>query len=141
MKLTRVLVCVIFLLSYVAAQEVAEAKAATEGAAAETADTTADEEAAAEPSKTDGKEEEIQPVHPEAAELPAQSGPFIDLLGPTLLSLEMTSETTATLHEHLTNDALQGKKVVGLYFSADWCGPCRQVSVFASIHGIADLFM
>ena len=49
-----------------------------------------------------------------------QAGPFIDLLGPSLLSLEMIDETTAQFQQHLTNDALQGKKVVGLYFSADW---------------------
>lgn len=57
---------------------------------------------------------------------PVQSGPFIDLLGPTLLSLEMVDETHAQLASHYTNDALRGKSVVGLYFSADWCGPCRQ---------------
>jgi len=59
-------------------------------------------------------------------EVPVQTGPFIDLLGPTLYSLEMVDERHAAMKEHYTNDALRGKKVVGLYFSADWCGPCRQ---------------
>ena len=55
-----------------------------------------------------------------------QTGPFIDLLGPTLLSLEMVDETHAQIHAHATSEVLQGNTVVGLYFSADWCGPCRR---------------
>ena len=132
MKFIRVCVFVISLLSYVAAQAVTEADTATDGASAvDTTEIMADEEVA-ETSTVDQNEQETQQIQSEEDELPIQSGPFIDLLGPTLLSLEMTSETTATLNEHLTNDALQGKKVIGLYFSADWCGPCRQVSVTSS---------
>ena len=55
-----------------------------------------------------------------AAPPPAQSGPFVDILGEVLLSLEMVDETHAQVHQHYTNEALSGKKVVGLYFSADW---------------------
>jgi hypothetical protein len=54
-----------------------------------------------------------------------QTGPFVDLLGHQLYSLQMIDETQAQLVPQYTNDALKGKKVVGLYFSADWCGPCR----------------
>lgn len=57
---------------------------------------------------------------------PKQSGPFIDILGAKLLSLKMIDETRAQIVEHYTNDALANKKVIGLYFSADWCGPCRR---------------
>ena len=51
---------------------------------------------------------------------PPQSGPFIDIFGEVLLSLEMVDDTHAQVHQHFTNEALGGQKVVGLYFSADW---------------------
>lgn len=53
------------------------------------------------------KTEEIKPSSP-----PVQKGPFIDLFGPTLLSLQMVDETHAQLEQHLTNEALSGKSVV-----------------------------
>jgi hypothetical protein len=51
---------------------------------------------------------------------PVQSGPFIDLFGPTLLSLKMVDATRAQIVSNYTSDALRGKSVVGVYFSADW---------------------
>lgn len=70
------------------------------------------------------KEGEVEDAKEEQP--PVQTGPFIDLFGESLLSLEMIDEKQAQLHSHYTNEALSGKKVVGIYFSADWCGPCRQ---------------
>jgi hypothetical protein len=51
---------------------------------------------------------------------PFQSGPFVDLFGPTLLSLTMIDSSRAKVVSNYTNDLLQGKSVVGVYFSADW---------------------
>jgi hypothetical protein len=62
----------------------------------------------------------VPPKEASTKKQPIQAGPFIDLLGPTLLSLHMIDETHAQLQTHLTNDILSGKSVVGLYFSADW---------------------
>lgn len=51
---------------------------------------------------------------------PVQAGPLIDLLGKKLYSMTLIDETSAQIDEHFTNEALAGKKVIGLYFSADW---------------------
>jgi hypothetical protein len=80
---------------------------------AEEAETT-EEEASAK--KEVGHEEEKV----ETKATPMQSGPFIDLLGEQLYKLDMLDETHAQLRPLYTNEALKGKKVVGLYFSADW---------------------
>ena len=45
-----------------------------------------------------------------------QSGPLVDLFGHQLYSLEMVDETHAQLVPQYTNEALKGKKVIGLYF-------------------------
>lgn len=66
------------------------------------------------------KGSEASAIDQQSQEAPLQVGPFIDLLGPQLLSLEMLDATHAQLVPHHTNKALNGKKVVGLYFSADW---------------------
>jgi hypothetical protein len=63
-----------------------------------------------------------------SSEEPVQAGPFIDLLGKHLLSLEMIDPGRAQLVSHYTNEALANKRVVGLYFSADWYA-CETVGV------------
>jgi hypothetical protein len=61
---------------------------------------------------------EIEQEEDEIYDNIVQKGPLVDLLGPTLLSLVLTGENTARFEQNLTNDALAGKTVVGLYFSA-----------------------
>lgn len=56
---------------------------------------------------------------PKEEEVPKQAGPFIDLFGEKLISLKMVDETHAQIETHLTNEALAGKKVIGVYFSAE----------------------
>lgn len=58
------------------------------------------------------------PFYTAISDKDAMSGatPWTELLGETLLTKG---------GEKATTEALAGKKVVGLYFSAHWCSPCR----------------
>jgi hypothetical protein len=67
---------------------------------------------------------------------PIQSGPLIDLLGTKLQSLEILDEQSAQVKEHYTNEALAGKSVIGLYFSADW-----YVSLSRSSSALSPLYL
>jgi thiol-disulfide isomerase/thioredoxin len=113
--------------NFVAAEEEATATATTEETIAteevtEGADATSSEGESVE-AESQPKEQNQEPI---AKEAPVQAGPLIDLFGESLYSFEMLSETQGQINANYTNEALKGKKVVGLYFSADWCGPCRQ---------------
>lgn len=78
------------------------------------------DEAAPEEAGEEKVKENVEETQAETAAPPVQSGPLVDLLGPSLFSLDMVDETHAQFVQHTTSDALRGKKVIGLYFSADW---------------------
>ena len=105
------------------AASVEESSESEEAATVDDATATADETTTTAESTAEATtDEQTQPqeAQEEATPPPAQTGPFIDLFGEVLLSLEMVDETHAQVHQHYTNEVLSGKKVVGLYFSADW---------------------
>lgn len=52
--------------------------------------------------------------------------PFVDLFGPKLMYLAPSDDGKSVQPQSkATDEALDGKSIVGVYFSADWCGPCR----------------
>ena len=134
MKLSKVLLSFLFALVLIvsvvesqavdtATAEAAEASEATDSKNAADGSTVKAEENVTEETKTDPEPKESETSKPnetKAEAPPVQAGPLVDLLGPTLLSLELIDEKSAKIKDHLTNDALRGKKVIGLYFSADW---------------------
>ena len=71
------------------------------------------------------------PNAPEFKPTPPTHPLFAELFGPTLLLPGKQERSTCGL------DRLAGK-VVGVYFSASWCGPCRQFTpMLAQIHAQA----
>ena len=58
------------------------------------------------------------------------ASPFENLLGPTLYQWSSSNPDQAEVKS--TSSLLEGKKVVAIYFSAGWCGPCRQFTPLLS---------
>jgi thiol-disulfide isomerase/thioredoxin len=59
-----------------------------------------------------------------------KSSPFIDLLGDTLYKWKINADDTMEVEELSTAELLKGKTAVAIYFSASWCGPCKQFTPF-----------
>lgn len=55
------------------------------------------------------------------------TNPWVDMFGDTLYRWEMLPKTNEQeIVAEKTSDLLAGKKTIGIYFSASWCGPCKQ---------------
>ena len=143
MRLQALLLFVLVLTANAAAQEASAATAVIEdsvsqdgvaseqAAPIETASTEGDEMEVGEEVPMDGTDEDSSTADDAAVNNanggsttgdeeapPVQTGPLIDLFGPALLGLEMIDEQHAQLTANYTSDALRGKKVIGVYFSA-----------------------
>jgi hypothetical protein len=67
-----------------------------------------------------GNVETIQEATPPILDRP--SSPFVELFGEKLIYLAPASDGKSVQPQTIsTTDALAGKSVVGVYFSADWC--------------------
>lgn len=86
----------------------------------ETMDDVSEEDLSKAEEEEDSHENKDQAALLEETKKRIPEGPFVDLLGPSLLSLNMVDGSHAQLEVQDTSEALRGKSVIGLYFSADW---------------------
>lgn len=71
---------------------------------------------------TSAEDDEAPAPAPASTKRPSSTNPFVELFGETLYSWKNEEEAVELSTESLLSD----KRVVGVYFSASWCGPCRQ---------------
>jgi thiol-disulfide isomerase/thioredoxin len=55
----------------------------------------------------------------------ASSNPFVEIVGPKLYKWGKDTSNRDTIVELDTSELLKNKDVVAIYYSAHWCGPCR----------------
>lgn len=56
----------------------------------------------------------------------SKTSPFTELLGETLYRWKINADDTMEVEELSTVELLKGKTAIAIYFSASWCGPCKQ---------------